>query len=116
MNILKEVAILNKEAVDKEFGQRKRTNVIIGVVNALSCLPYDCFLPTIHLNISSKNIMLDLKYVAHASNFKTTKFLKLDSLNWKNLLGHMGMLHQVCIHFHLSFLLNVIILKCYVKA
>ena len=50
-------------------------------MNALSYMHHNCLPPIIHHDISSKNILLNLEYEAHISDFGTTKLLKLDSSN-----------------------------------
>jgi len=41
------------------------------VANALSYLHHDCSPPIIHRDISSSNVLLDLEYEAHVSDFGT---------------------------------------------
>ncbi|KAJ0035700.1 hypothetical protein Pint_26369 [Pistacia integerrima] len=65
-------------------------NIIKGVANALSYMHHDCSPPIVHRDISSKNVLLDLEYEAHVSDFGTAKFLKQDSSNWSELAGTYG--------------------------
>ncbi|WVY96793.1 hypothetical protein V8G54_028944 [Vigna mungo] len=83
-NILKD----DEEAI--AFDWNKRVNVIKDVANALLYMHYDCSPPIIHRDISSKNILLDLEYVAHVSDFGTAKFLNPDSSNWTSFVGTFG--------------------------
>ncbi|KAK9185517.1 hypothetical protein WN943_025873 [Citrus x changshan-huyou] len=48
------------------------------------------FPPIVHRDISSKNVLLDLEYEAHVSDFGIAKFLKPDSSNWTELAGTFG--------------------------
>ncbi|KAG2403333.1 MDIS1-interacting receptor like kinase [Vigna angularis] len=77
-----------KEAI--AFDWNKRVNVIKDVTNALFYMHYDCSPPIIHRDISSKNVLLDLEYVAHVSDFGTAKFLNPNSSNWTSFVGTFG--------------------------
>ncbi|BAT96298.1 hypothetical protein VIGAN_08321300 [Vigna angularis var. angularis] len=83
-NILKD----DEEAI--AFDWNKRVNVIKDVANALFYMHYDCSPPIIHRDISSKNVLLDLEYVAHVSDFGTAKFLNPNSSNWTSFVGTFG--------------------------
>ena len=83
------VHLLNNEEQAKAFDWIKRGNVVKDVANALSYMHHDCSLPIIHRDISSKNVLLDLKCVAHISDFGTARLLKPDSSNWTSLAGTM---------------------------
>ncbi|XP_031253558.1 MDIS1-interacting receptor like kinase 2-like [Pistacia vera] len=83
-------AILSNEAGAVVLDWSKRVNVIKGVAHAMSYMHHDCFPPIVHRDISSKNILLDMEYVAHVSDFGTTKLLKPDSSNWNQLAGTYG--------------------------
>ncbi|XP_029125012.1 MDIS1-interacting receptor like kinase 2 isoform X2 [Cajanus cajan] len=72
------------------FDWSKRLNVIKGVANALCYMHHDCSPPIIHRDISSKNILLDLEYVAHVSDFGTAKLFNPDSTNWTSFVGTFG--------------------------
>ncbi|XP_042483866.1 MDIS1-interacting receptor like kinase 2-like [Macadamia integrifolia] len=61
--------ILSKQAEAIRFDWLKRVNVIKSVANALSYLHNECIPPIIHLDISSKNILLDLELKARVSDF-----------------------------------------------
>ena len=82
--------LLSIEEGVKAFDWNKRANVIKGVANALSYMHHDCSPPIIHRDISSKNILLDLEYEAHISDFGTARLLKPDSSNWTSLAGTFG--------------------------
>jgi Leucine-rich repeat (LRR) protein len=84
------VQLLNSEEQAKAFDWIKRVNVVKDVANALSYMHHDCSLPIIHRDISSKNVLLDLEYVAHISDFGTARLLKPDSSNWTSLAGTIG--------------------------
>ncbi|KAM4094978.1 hypothetical protein ACB094_06G235100 [Castanea mollissima] len=85
---LKEILSNKKEVVNFEWV--KRVNVVKGMVDALSYMHHDCSPPIVHRDISSKNIMLDLEYEAHISDFGTAKFLNPDSLNRTSFAGTFG--------------------------
>ena len=82
---LKETLSNKEEAVNFEW--IRRANVVRGVADALSYMHHDCSPPIVHQDISSKNIMLDLEYEAHISDFGTAKFLKPESSNWTSFAG-----------------------------
>ncbi|XP_028069684.1 MDIS1-interacting receptor like kinase 2-like [Camellia sinensis] len=73
-----------------QFDWIKRVNVVKGVANAMSYMHRDCSPPIIHRDISSKNVLLDLEYVAHISDFGTARFMKPDSSNWTSFAGTYG--------------------------
>ncbi|CAL5417775.1 unnamed protein product [Camellia sinensis] len=83
-------ALLRNEIEAAQFEWIKRVNVIKGMANALSYLHHDCSPPLIHRDISSKNILLDLEYEAHISDFGTARLLKPDSSNWTTFAGTFG--------------------------
>ncbi|CAL5417611.1 unnamed protein product [Camellia sinensis] len=72
------------------FDWIKRVNTVKGVANALSYMHHDCFQPIIHRDISSKNVLFDLEYVAHISDFGTARFMNLKSSNWTSFAGTFG--------------------------
>ncbi|CAL5348592.1 unnamed protein product [Camellia sinensis] len=72
------------------FDWMKRVNTVKGVANALSYMHHDCFQPIIHRDISSKNVLFDLEYVAHISDFGTARFMNLNSSNWTSFAGTFG--------------------------
>nr|XP_023899494.1 MDIS1-interacting receptor like kinase 2-like [Quercus suber] len=76
------VRLLNSEKEANAFDWIKRVSVVKDVANALSYMHHDFSLPIIHQDISSKNVLLDLKCVAHIADFGATRLLKLDSSNW----------------------------------
>ncbi|KAG4936836.1 hypothetical protein JHK82_051057 [Glycine max] len=85
---------MNKILKDDEqaiaFNWNRRMNAIKDVANALCYMHHDCSPPIVHRDISSKNVLLDLEYVAHVSDFGTAKLLNPDSTNWTSLAGTFG--------------------------
>ncbi|XP_057972807.1 MDIS1-interacting receptor like kinase 2-like [Malania oleifera] len=73
-----------------EFNWSRRVNVVRGIANALSYMHHDCSPPIIHRDLSSNNVLLDLEYEAHVSDFGTARLLKPDSSNWSSLAGTIG--------------------------
>ena len=82
--------ILSNDAAAEEFGWTKRMNAIKGVADALLYMHTNYFPPIVHRDISSKNVLLDLGYEAHVSDFGIAKFLNPDSSNWSELAGTHG--------------------------
>ncbi|XP_058200335.1 MDIS1-interacting receptor like kinase 2-like isoform X2 [Rhododendron vialii] len=68
----------------------KRINVIKGLADALSYMHHGCSPPVIHRDISSKNVLLNLKDVAYLSDFGTARLLNLHSSNWTSFAGTLG--------------------------
>ncbi|KAL5755969.1 hypothetical protein ACOSQ2_020715 [Xanthoceras sorbifolium] len=83
-------AILSNEATAAELDWSKRVNAIKGVARALSYMHHDCYTSIVHRDISSKNVLLDLEYEAHVSDFGAAKLLNLDSSNSTQLAGTYG--------------------------
>ncbi|XP_058751493.1 MDIS1-interacting receptor like kinase 2-like [Vicia villosa] len=82
--------ILKDDEQAIEFDWNKRVNVIKDVANALCYMHHDCFPPIVHRDISSKNILMDLEYVARVSDFGTAKLLNPNSANWTSFVGTFG--------------------------
>ncbi|KAL7208661.1 hypothetical protein ACSBR1_030407 [Camellia fascicularis] len=82
--------VLSKDDDTIVFDWIKRVNTVKGVANALSYMHHDCFQPIIHRDISSKNVLFDLEYVAHISDFGTARFMNLNSSNWTSFAGTFG--------------------------
>lgn len=82
--------ILTDENHASEFGWIERVNVIKDVANALSYMHCDCSPPIVHRDVSSKNILLDLEYVAYVSDFGTARLLKPNASNWTTFAGTFG--------------------------
>ncbi|XP_022764355.1 MDIS1-interacting receptor like kinase 2-like [Durio zibethinus] len=82
--------VLRNKDTAMELDWEKRLNVVKGVANALSYMHHDHSPPIIHRDISSNNVLLDLDYEAHVSDFGTARFLKPDSSNWTSLVGTFG--------------------------
>ncbi|XP_043708316.1 MDIS1-interacting receptor like kinase 2-like isoform X2 [Telopea speciosissima] len=86
------VKILGDVERATELDWIRRISVIKGVANALSYMHHDCSPPIIHRDISSSNILLDLEYEAHVSDFGIARLLMPDSSNWTSLAGTYGYL------------------------
>ncbi|XP_039690376.1 MDIS1-interacting receptor like kinase 2 isoform X3 [Medicago truncatula] len=82
--------ILKDNEQAAEFDWNKRVNIIKDIANALCYLHHDCSPPIVHRDISSKNVILDLEYVAHVSDFGTSKFLNPNSSNMTSFAGTFG--------------------------
>ncbi|KAG6726898.1 hypothetical protein I3842_02G102800 [Carya illinoinensis] len=82
--------IISSEVKAMQFDWIKRVNVVRGVAKALSYLHHDCSPPIIHRDVSSNNILLDLEYEAHISDFGTARILKPNSSNWTSYAGTFG--------------------------
>ncbi|XVF82439.1 hypothetical protein PTKIN_Ptkin16aG0048100 [Pterospermum kingtungense] len=85
---LRTVLIDNEKATKVNW--KKRLNVVEGLANALSYVHHDHSPPIIHRDISSNNVLLDLDYEAHVSDFGTARLLRPDSSNWTSLAGTFG--------------------------
>ncbi|XP_011044909.1 PREDICTED: probable LRR receptor-like serine/threonine-protein kinase At4g08850 isoform X2 [Populus euphratica] len=81
---------LSSEEQAMDLDWNRRLNVAKGVANALSYLHHDCSPPIIHRDISSSNVLLDLEYEAHVSDFGTARLLMPDSTNWTSFAGTFG--------------------------
>ncbi|KAI5566630.1 hypothetical protein BDE02_13G033500 [Populus trichocarpa] len=79
---------IEEQAMDLDWN--RRLNVVKGVANALSYLHHDCSPPIIHRDISSSNVLLDLEFEAHVSDFGTARLLMPDSTNWTSFAGTFG--------------------------
>ncbi|AES60021.1 putative protein kinase RLK-Pelle-LRR-XI-1 family [Medicago truncatula] len=83
--------ILKDDEQATVFGWNRRVIAIKDVANALYYMHHDRSPSIVHRDISSKNIVLDLEYVAHVSDFGTAKFLNPDNSNWtSNFVGTFG--------------------------
>ncbi|GLT35375.1 hypothetical protein SLA2020_098340 [Shorea laevis] len=76
------------EAVELDWNIR--VNVIKSIAHALSYLHHDCNPPIIHRDISSNNILLNLKQEAFVADFGNSRFLDPDSSNYTILAGTYG--------------------------
>ncbi|KAL7262814.1 hypothetical protein ACSBR1_001050 [Camellia fascicularis] len=85
---LEKILSNKKEALNFEW--TKRVNAIKGVADALSYMHHDCSPPIIHRDISSKNVLLDSDFMAHISDFGTTRRLRPHSSNSTSFAGTFG--------------------------
>uniref|UniRef100_A0A6N2LLK4 non-specific serine/threonine protein kinase n=1 Tax=Salix viminalis TaxID=40686 RepID=A0A6N2LLK4_SALVM len=79
--------VLTSEEQAIELDWMKMLNVVKGIVGALSYLHHSCSPPIIHRDITSNNVLLDLEYEAHVSDFGTARLLMPDSSNWTVFAG-----------------------------
>ncbi|KAL7177301.1 hypothetical protein ACSBR2_030620 [Camellia fascicularis] len=86
--------VLSSDKEAKEFDWFKRVEVIRSVAHALYYMHHSCMPPIIHRDISSKNVLLNLKLEAHISDFGTARFLKPYSLRWTSVAGTYGYIAQ----------------------
>nr|XP_029123024.1 MDIS1-interacting receptor like kinase 2 isoform X2 [Elaeis guineensis] len=83
-------AILSSQEAGMELDWNRRVNIIKDVAHALSYMHHDCNPPTVHRDISSKNILLDSNFNAYVSDFGIARVLKPDSSNWSAHAGTLG--------------------------
>ncbi|KAJ7959019.1 Receptor protein kinase-like protein [Quillaja saponaria] len=83
-------SVLKSEAQAIAFDWNRRVNVVKSVANALCYMHHSCSPPIVHRDISSKNVLLNLEYEAHISDFGTAKILNPDSSNWTSFAGTFG--------------------------
>ncbi|XWS13939.1 hypothetical protein CRYUN_Cryun36dG0081800 [Craigia yunnanensis] len=82
--------ILKNEEKARELDWNKRIQVVKGVANALTYMHHECFLPIIHRDISSNNILLDSEYEARVSDFGTARILNPDLSKLTSFAGTFG--------------------------
>ncbi|KAF7848008.1 hypothetical protein BT93_L2370 [Corymbia citriodora subsp. variegata] len=82
--------ILSNDERAREFQWDRRVNLVRGVANALSYMHHECSPPLLHRDLTSNNILLDLDYQAHVSDFGTARLLRPDSSNWTAIAGTIG--------------------------
>ncbi|CAJ2673701.1 unnamed protein product [Trifolium pratense] len=99
--------ILKDDELATAFDWNKRVNVIKDVANALCYMHHHCSPPIIHRDISSKNVILDLEYVAHVSDFGQLSFLIPILPTGPLLWAHLDMLQRVNFLFQLAYTMEV---------
>ncbi|KAJ0737861.1 putative protein kinase RLK-Pelle-LRR-XI-1 family [Helianthus annuus] len=82
--------VLNHIERAVEFDWKKRVMAVKGIAKALSYMHHDCSQPIIHRDLSSSNVLFDSDWVAHISDFGTSRLLKPDSSNWTSFAGTFG--------------------------
>ncbi|XP_022735736.1 MDIS1-interacting receptor like kinase 2-like [Durio zibethinus] len=65
--------VLSNKDEAMELDWKKRLNIVKGVVNALSYMHHNHSPPIFHRDISNNNVLLDLDYEAHISDFGTAR-------------------------------------------
>ncbi|KAJ4718911.1 putative Receptor protein kinase [Melia azedarach] len=78
----------------------KRMNIVKGIANALSHLHHDCVPSIVHRDISSNNILLNLKLEAFVADFGTARLLQYDSSY--RTIRHIVFLYDVLYPFILK--------------
>ena len=99
-------AILSNDEAAQELSWSQRLNVL-KEADGLSYLHHDCFPQIVHRDRSSKNMLLDLEYEAHISDFGISKFLKPARPIAVNFQALTDTLHQVRIGSRRGFLINL---------
>ncbi|KAM0026520.1 putative protein kinase RLK-Pelle-LRR-XI-1 family [Helianthus debilis subsp. tardiflorus] len=82
--------VLNRIERAVEFDWKKRVMAVKGIAKALSYMHHDCSQPIIHRDLSSSNVLFDSDWVAHISDFGTSRLLKPDSSHWTSFAGTFG--------------------------
>ncbi|KAL5990324.1 hypothetical protein ACLOJK_011222 [Asimina triloba] len=85
-------SILSDDDGAVELDWAKRMQVLKGVARALSYMHHDSTLSIVHRDLSSNNILLDLNFEAHVSDFGTARLIKPDSSNLSAVAGTYGYL------------------------
>ncbi|KAL4289533.1 hypothetical protein GQ457_14G025040 [Hibiscus cannabinus] len=83
-------SVLADDTEAAELDWIRRVKIIKDAACALSYLHQDCHPPIVHRDISSNNILLNLDFVAHVSDFGTARLLHPDSSNQTMLVGTYG--------------------------
>uniref|UniRef100_A0A453QA77 non-specific serine/threonine protein kinase n=1 Tax=Aegilops tauschii subsp. strangulata TaxID=200361 RepID=A0A453QA77_AEGTS len=85
-------AYLKHKETALELDWTRRLNIARDVAHALAYMHHDCFAPIVHRDITSNNILLDLEFKAHISDFGLAKVLDVDASNCTSLAGTKGYL------------------------
>ena len=75
-----------------ELDWTRRLNIVCDVTHALSYMHHDCFVPIVHRDVTSNNILLDLEFKACISDFGLVKILDVEASNYTSLAGTKGYL------------------------
>ncbi|KAM7461196.1 hypothetical protein LguiA_029317 [Lonicera macranthoides] len=81
---------LRDDAEAVELDWTKRVTVVKGIAHALSYMHHDCTPPIAHRDISSNNILLNLKQDAFVADFGAARLLSPDSSNQTVIAGTCG--------------------------
>ncbi|KAK3030839.1 hypothetical protein RJ639_035768 [Escallonia herrerae] len=76
------------QALELDWG--KRVNIVKSIAHALCYMHHDCTLPILHRDISSNNILLNLKLEAFVADFGAARLLHPNSSNQTILAGTYG--------------------------
>ncbi|XP_048326981.2 MDIS1-interacting receptor like kinase 2-like [Ziziphus jujuba] len=82
--------ILNNDVEAVELDWKRRVTIIKGITHALCYIHHDCFVPIIHHDVNSKNILLNPALEPFVSDFGTARFLHSDTSNQTILAGTYG--------------------------
>lgn len=80
-------SILHDHELAKELDGPKRVAVVKDVAQALSYLHHDCDDPIVHRDIKSSNVLLDLDFKAHVSDFGMARKLKHGCSSWSTIFA-----------------------------
>ena len=80
----------NETAIELDW--ISRLNIVRDVAHALCYMHHDCFVPIVHRDITSSNILLGLEFRAFISDFGTAKVLSIHGQNHTRIAGTKGYL------------------------
>ncbi|XP_027352696.1 probable leucine-rich repeat receptor-like protein kinase At1g35710 [Abrus precatorius] len=82
--------VLHNDIEAKELGWTKRVNIVKGIAHSLSYLHYDCKPAIIHRDVTTKNVLLNIRMEACLSDFGIARLLNSSSSNRTLLAGTYG--------------------------
>ncbi|KAM0840373.1 hypothetical protein ACQ4PT_059706 [Festuca glaucescens] len=102
---LAETMRANERAMELDW--KRRINIVLDVVHALTYMHHDCSSPIVHRDITSNNVLLDGEFRACVSDFGTAKILNVDGQNFTRLAGTKGYLAPGILIAELAYTENV---------
>ena len=73
-----------------ELDWTKRVNIIKGIAHSISYMHHECIPVIVHRDITSNNILLNIKFKAFVSNFGIARLLDPNSSNQTLVVGTYG--------------------------
>ena len=77
-----------REAIELDW--LNRIKAVKGTARALSFLHHNCKPPILHRNITNNNVLFDMKFEPHISDFATAMFCNVNALNSTVITGTSG--------------------------